>query len=44
MKKKRKIKVRRAWKIKPLVKVKESAKLYRRGKAKKDLRRELDES
>ena len=44
MKKKRKIKVRRTWKIKPLVKVKTSAKLYRRNKAKRDFRNEIHDA
>lgn len=43
MKKKSRIKVRRGWKIKPLTKVKESAKLYRRQRAKKEIRKELSD-
>ncbi len=42
MKKKKKIKIRRQWKIKPLTKVKTSAKFYRRPKAKKDVHYEID--
>ena len=41
MKKKSRIKIRRHWKIKPIVKVKESAKVYRRQKAKRDLEKEI---
>ena len=43
MKKKKRVsvKVRRAWKIKPVTRLKASAKLYRRGTAKRALREEI---
>ena len=44
MKKKPRIKIRQLWKIKPLTKVKESARKYRRPKAKRDIRKAIDES
>ena len=43
MKKKRKIKIRRAWKLKPVTKVKASAKVYRRQAAKKSFSREIQD-
>jgi hypothetical protein len=35
---------RKTWSINPVTRVKESQKKYARGKAKKDFRKELDES
>ncbi len=42
-KKKSRIKVRRQWKIKPVTKLKESAKVYRRPIEKRALRKDLHE-
>jgi hypothetical protein len=45
VKKKRKLPLpRKTWDINPVTRVKESEKNYARGKAKKDFRKQLDES
>lgn len=41
MKKKSRIKIRRSWKIKPVTKVKTSAKIYKRRAAKRELLKEV---
>ena len=42
-KKKKSVKVRRQWKVRPATKVKESDKRYRRSQAKRELRKEWEE-